>query len=97
MSATPTPPRRFTVLDRAILAVHLLLAIVFGVYGLVDASDAASLQRLVVLILLALWVGGIVIMGVVARFISIRWLRTMVLLVGPFLGIAVLVVAARLA
>ena len=53
--------RPLSLLDKAILATHGLVAAVFGISGFVSADDPGfgDLQRLVVIMLTGLWGGGI--------------------------------------
>ena len=91
MSTTAREPRRpLSNVDRAILALHALVAGVVGVIAFVGANDPGwgDLQRLVVVMLISLWAAGIVAMAVLARMVNNRWGRTLILLAGPFVGIA---------
>ena len=97
---TTTPPKRprrpLSRVDRAILALHGLGAVTVGVVGFFDVSEGwEALQRIVVLMMVALWFGGIVAMGYLAQLIFNPWLRLTVLLAGPFIGIAALVIQAQ--
>lgn len=86
------PRRPLSRVDRAILVLHGLVAAAFGVVGFVDVDpDWAGLQRTLIVMLVGLWAGGIVATAVIARLVTNAWIRTAVLLAGPFAGIAVLV------
>jgi hypothetical protein len=83
--------------DLGILALHLLGALVTGIAGFVDVDpDWAGLQRVVVVMIIGLWLGGIVIMAVIAGRVASQWARAAILLAGPFIGIAVLVVSSTM-
>ena len=88
---TPRPP--LSTVDRTILALHVLVATVLGVISFASATDPGfgDLQRVVVVMLFALWIGGVALMGVIARYaISSVWGRVALLVFGPFIGIALL-------
>jgi hypothetical protein len=90
MSTTTKRPRpKLSTIDRAILAVHGLVAGVVGVVAFVGANDPdwGGLQRLVIVMVIGLWAAGIVAVGLVARLITHRWARALVLVAGPFIGI----------
>jgi hypothetical protein len=77
-----------------ILGLHGVAALVFVVVALIQSNDPgwATLQRIVALFMFALWGGGIVLMGVIARYvISSGWGRLVLLLAGPFIGLAFLI------
>lgn len=94
---TPKRPRRpLTRVDMAILGLHGLAALTFGVIGFFDVTEGwESLQRILIFMMVSLWVGGIALMGYLARLISNTWIRKAVLLGGPFIGIVLLVVRAQ--
>ena len=91
MVTTNTQSRRpLSRIDRGILALHGLVAAGVGVAGFIGANDPdwGDVQRLVIVMLIGLWAGGIAIMAVLARLVSNPWGRAAVLLAGPFAGIA---------
>ncbi|MDX1450453.1 MAG: hypothetical protein R3246_15500 [Acidimicrobiia bacterium] len=94
---TPKRPRRpLSRIDLGILALHGLAATVMGVIGFFNVSEGwESLQRILVFMLVTLWFAGIVAMAYLARLIHNAWIRMAVLLGGPFIGIAALVVQAQ--
>ncbi|NNF64888.1 MAG: hypothetical protein HKN07_11615 [Acidimicrobiia bacterium] len=88
---SPRPP--LSTVDRTILALHGIVATVLGIISFASATDPGfgSLQRIVIVMLVGLWIGGVVLMGVIARYaISSVAGRIALLLVGPFIGIALL-------
>ena len=98
MSMTAKQSRRpLSRLDKAILATHGAVAALFGISGFISANDPGfgDLQRVVVMMLTGLWGGGIVAMAVIAQLITNRWGRYALLLVGPLVGIVVLVGISR--
>ena len=98
MSMTADRARRaLSRLDKAILATHAVAAAFFGISGFISANDPGfgDLQRVVVMMLTGLWGGGIVAMAVIAQLITNRWGRYALLLVGPLVGIVVLVGISR--
>lgn len=90
--------RSLSTIDRTILSVHGLAAAVVGIVGLIGANDPSwgDLQRFVIVMLIGMWVAGIVVMGLVARFVPNQWARTVILLAGPFIGIALVLGMSRL-
>ncbi len=82
--------RTLSTFDRSILALHGLVAGVVGTVGILGANDPGwgDLQRLVVVMLIGLWVAGIVVVGLIARLFTNKWARAVILLAGPFTGIA---------
>lgn len=99
MTATSSPTigeklrRPLSTLDRSILALHGLAAGIVGVIAFLGANDPdwGDLQRIVILMLIGLWVAGIVAMSFVVRLVKSQWIRTAILLGGPFIGIVLLV------
>ena len=87
VSVDGRPPRRLSSLDWSILVVHTALAAGIGVVGFLGADDPGwgDLQRVVVLMLVGLWGVGILASALVARPIHNPWVRTAILLAGPFL------------
>jgi len=86
--------------NRVILGLHGAAALAFTVVGLIQAHDPgwANLQRIVILFMFALWAGGIVLMGVIARVAMSNNLgRNVLLLAGPFIGLAALVMRSYMA
>jgi hypothetical protein len=89
VSTTATDkPRRMplTRLDRALLGLHIVGAIVIGVMGFLGANDPefGDLQRIVMAMLIGLWGVGILIVALIVRVIPNQWGRVLVLLGGPF-------------
>ena len=65
--------------------------------GFLDVSeDWEALQRIAVILMVALWFGGILAMFYLARIVSNPWLRMAILLGGPFIGIAAVVLQAQM-
>ncbi len=96
-AARPRPP--LSRVDQAILALHGIVACVLGTAAFLGADDPefGSLQRIVVVMIIGLWLGGIVLMGVITRYvIRSRWGRITLLLFGPFVGIALLIGSTHL-
>ena len=93
-----TKPRLSTI-DRVILALHTLTAIGLGTAGFIDSSGSdgmADLARAVLAILTGLWLAGILVSGLLARYAIVRrWLRTAVVALGPAIGVVVLILYAR--
>lgn len=89
---------RFTRLDRGILVAHGLLGAGFGAIGLVSSRDPdwGDLQRVVVLVLVGLWLGGHAAIAAVARFVRPQAVRALLLIIGPPLAVLGFVAAARL-
>lgn len=76
------------------IALHGLTALVIGVIAFVGANDPGwrDVQRLVVVMMISLWAGGIALSAVAARnLVSNHWIRLAILAVGPLSGIAFLV------
>ena len=80
-------------LDQTILLAHVLVAAAAGIVAFIGANDPefGSLQRVVVVLLIGLWAGGILAMAVLARLIPNQWGRALLLVAGPFIGIVLLV------
>lgn len=99
MNTTSTlkrPRRPLSRIDLGILALHGLAAVIVGVNGFLDVSEGwEALQRIVVAMMVALWFAGIVAMGYLARIVFNPWLRMAILLAGPLVGIAALVLQAQ--
>ena len=90
------PRRPLSRVDLAILGLHAVGAVILGVSGFFNVTEGwETLQRIVVLMMVALWAGGILAMSYLARVIFNPWIRLSVLLAGPFIGIAALVVQAQ--
>ncbi|NNL14555.1 MAG: hypothetical protein HKO82_12825 [Acidimicrobiia bacterium] len=99
MSAAIKAQRRpLSRLDRAIIALHGVVAVVFGIIGFLEADDPGwrDLQRFVIVMLVGLWVSGIVVVGVLARLVGNQVVRAVLLLAGPLLGIALLIGASTI-
>jgi hypothetical protein len=86
---TTTKRRRMplTRLDKGLLGLHVVGAIVVGIVGFLGANDPefGDLQRIVLAMLVGLWAAGIVVMAFVVRLIPTQWGRVIVLLGGPFI------------
>lgn len=84
---------------RAILALHVVLALGLGIAGLLDISGSdgmAGLARVVVLLLVGVWLVGVVASGLLARFAMAHvWLRIAVVSLGPVVALVGLVLFAR--
>lgn len=93
MVTTADSRRPLSAFERVVIALHCVAAGVVGVVGFASATDPGwrDLQRLLILMLIGLWVGGIVAMAVIARLVNNKWGRAAILLAGPFLGIVLLV------
>jgi hypothetical protein len=93
--ATPRPP--LTTIDRAILTLHGLTAAVVGVIAVfsVNGPEFGGLQRIVIVMMIGLWAGGIMVMAVIARLFSREWVRVAILVAGPFIGIVFVVGTAN--
>lgn len=92
-TVTKPAKRPFSTADRALLALHVLAVVVFVIYGWFTANDPgwATLQRIVILMMAGLWAGGIAFIGLISRMIDNKWGRWAILLGGPFIGLAVLI------
>jgi len=91
MPATTEPHRRpFSIIDRGILILHSVVAGGIGIVAFIGASDPdfGDLQRIVIVMLIGLWGLGIFAIGFFARLVSKVWARIVLLLAGPFIGIA---------
>ena len=99
MSTTTESRRRrpYSKADKAILIAQGVLVVVVGILAFASANDPdwGDLQRLVIVMLLGLWMAGLAAAAVLARFVENRWWRYAVLLVVPFVGIGVLILAAN--
>lgn len=83
--------------DLGILALHALGAAVTGIIGFIEVDpDWAAVQRIVIVMMVGLWAGGIVVMAAIARRVSRQWARAAILLAGPFIGLGVLVASSTL-
>ncbi len=84
---------------RVILALHVVLALGLAIAGLHDISGSdgmAGLARLVVLLLVGVWLVGVVVSGLLARFATTHvWLRIAVVSLGPLVALMGLVLFAR--
>lgn len=99
VEAAAKPTRRpFSKADRAILALHLLALVVVTVSGLIGANDPgwAALQRIVILMLAGIWAGGIALISVLSRLVDNQYARWAILLVGPLVGLVLIVVSQYL-
>jgi hypothetical protein len=87
-----------TRLDRTILVVHGLLAVCFGAIGFFSVGDPdwGDLQRIVVVMMVGLWLGGLAAVATVARFVRPRVVRASLLIFGPVLAVLGFLGAARL-
>jgi hypothetical protein len=97
-NANPSPLRNLSRLDTTIIALHAVVAFGVGVIGFFQVDDPGfrDLQRLVILMMIGLWAAGIVATAVIARLIANQWARAAVLLVGPFVGIVLLVATSAI-
>ncbi len=93
--ATPRPP--LTTIDKAILTLHGLTAAVVGVIALFSVTDPefGGLQRIVIVMMIGMWAGGILVMAAIARLFSRESVRVAILLAGPFIGIVFLIGSAN--
>ncbi|MEZ5175616.1 MAG: hypothetical protein R2823_05360 [Acidimicrobiia bacterium] len=93
MHDTETPRSRLTKLDKSILVLQVGVATTFGIVGFVQTNDPdwGSLQRLVILFMLGLWFGGIAGSAAIALRFASPVVRAVILIVGPFLGLLILV------
>ncbi|MDH3518734.1 MAG: hypothetical protein OEM66_07400 [Acidimicrobiia bacterium] len=93
-----TKPRLST-LDRIILGMHTIIAVGLGTAGFIDSSGSdgmADLARAVLAILIGLWLAGILISGLLARYAIVhKWLRTAVVALGPAIAVVALILYAR--
>lgn len=91
------PPLSILVL--VLLALHALGAFTIGIVGIVQStgSDGFGDLALVVSILLAaLWLAGTVLSWAIARYLLTKqWVRVVFVIIGPLLGMVVLVLVAR--
>ncbi len=71
------------------MVIHLLIALAFGIAGLLGATDPGwgDLQRLVVVLFVGVWLFGVLVMGVLTRFVDNQRARYLILLTGPVLAI----------
>lgn len=78
--------------DLVLLASHVVGALVVGVLGFLDVDpDWAGLQRIAILMIIGFWLGGVLLMYAFARRVATQWIRSVILLIGPFIGLAVIV------
>ncbi len=88
ISAPPpsVPGRSATRVDRWILGLHILAAFGFGVVGLLAATDPGwgDLQRLLTVMVVGMWGLGIFLTWMIARRLGSQWVRSAVMIVGPF-------------
>ncbi|MGA7282877.1 MAG: hypothetical protein WBZ40_13995 [Acidimicrobiia bacterium] len=80
-----------TRLDKTLLGLHIVGAIVVGIFGFLGANDPefADLQRIVIAMLIGLWGVGIVVMALIVRLVSSQLGRVAILLGGPFIFILI--------
>lgn len=71
------------------MVIHLLIALAFGIVGLFGATDPewGDLQRFVVMVFVGLWLFGVLVVGVLTRFVVNQRARYLILLTGPVLAI----------
>lgn len=98
LSRTGRPHAEFTKLDRTLIFLQGLLAVCLGVVGLIGANDPdwGDLQRVVVVMLTGLWLGGLAVMAILSRYIRPQWARAALLLAGPPTALMLFVLASRL-
>lgn len=91
--------RPFSPGEKAVIAVQLVLALSFGILGIVEANDPdwGDLQRIVILMLTFVWLGGIVVSVVVARLVTGKLARVGILVVAPFAGFLVILALSAFA
>ncbi len=90
---TPSRLKRpFSPGEKAVVIVQLVIALSVGVAAMLDANDPdwGDLQRVVVLMLMSIWLGGIVASVVLARIFDSKPGRVAILVLLPFSGFAVL-------
>jgi hypothetical protein len=79
------PRRRLDRLDWGLLGAHALVTVGLAVAALLGVSDPdwGGVQRFLILMALAIWIWGIVGVGVLLRWITRRWLRVLLILAAP--------------
>lgn len=96
-TATKPPPQPLSTIDKSIVALHAIVAAALGIYGFFDVDpDWAGLQRIAIMMMIGLWAGGIAASAIIARMVRAQWIRVLILLAVPFVGIAVLVAQTAL-
>lgn len=80
--------RPFSTSEKVIIGVQVALALGFGVFGILEASDPdwGDLQRIVILMMVGLWLAGIACMVLVARLVSHQVARIAILVGAPLAG-----------
>ncbi len=101
MSTTATAKSHpsLSMTERVVIGLHALAALGVGIAGLLGATDSGwvDLQRIATVLLVGGWIVGIVVTGLVVRYLlSNRWARLALLVAGPFLGIAAVVAIVRI-
>ena len=78
--------RVFSTAEKVIIAVQVVLALCFGVFGVLEANDPdwGDLQRVVIFMMVSVWLGTIVVSVLVARLVNSRSVRIAILVIGPF-------------
>ncbi|MBT8249699.1 MAG: hypothetical protein KJN81_05515 [Acidimicrobiia bacterium] len=90
--------QRLSTSERAIVGIHLAIAALFAILGLVGARDPgwADVQRFVVIMFVGVWILGVLIVGVLTRFVDNQRSRYFILLSGPVLAIVLVLGWVRL-
>lgn len=80
--------RPFSPGEKAVVAVQLVIALSFGILGMVEANDPdwGDLQRVFIVMLTSIWLGGVVVSVVLARLVAGKLARIAVLVAAPFAG-----------
>jgi hypothetical protein len=88
MTDTETIRRPFTRGEKVIIIVQVMLALGFGLFGMLEANDPdwGDLQRLVIFMIVGIWLAGIAGMVLVARLINHKVARIAILVLAPFAG-----------
>ncbi len=96
--STHRQTQRLSKSERVIVGIHLAIAAVFAILGLVGARDPgwADLQRFVVILFVGVWLLGVLIVGVLTRFVDNQRSRYLILLSGPVLAIVLVLGWIRL-
>jgi hypothetical protein len=78
--------RMFSTVEKVLIALQVLLALGFGLFGMLQANDPdwGDLQRVVIFMMVAMWLGGIVGSVLVARLVNPKLARIAILVIGPF-------------
>lgn len=80
--------RAFSTPERVIIGVQVLLALGFGIFGILDATDPdwGALQRVVIFMMVGIWLAGIAGMVLIARLVSHKVARVAILVAAPLAG-----------